>query len=275
MVNSFNDEDFQTIYRDLGFMVPSSKDYLPLHECCNNSSDCWRGAEDRKPPSEKECSKISRPWVGSKYCDLRLVAVGENLYECGGFDALSTLVKTANKEMVQTGRKRVRFGFPFSKYRGSLLWHRLGCYTAAFAEDAGLIRPSYADNFPATSYVATAFDYVAYTNHIKCSPKKNMSKPTEKMWEKCGSYVLRKELLKLEPERILVLGTGENFCSFRSNVLDPGCPDPTKTKTVQTVSGMLGQRPVRVFAVQHPSSRLGANSSIFKDLQKILKLKGY
>ncbi len=269
MVNSFNDEDFQTIYRDLGFMVPSSKDYLPLHECCNNSSDCWRGAEDRKPPSEKECSKISRPWVGSKYSDLRLVVVGINLFEDGGFNELSILVKKAREEMVSTGRKRVRFDI--SNYRGSLLWHRLGCYAAVFAQAAGLITPSYANQFPVNRDVGQAFEYIAYTNHIKCSPNEEYSKPTEMMWENCGKHVLRKELLELEPKRILVLGTKDNFRYFVPNVLDPGYAKPLNKKSVRIVSGELGGKPLTVFAVDHPASKLGARKSILEDLRESLE----
>lgn len=268
MVSILHNKDFEAIYRDLGFNSTPSNDRLPLHECCKNRHECWKGADDRKPPNDEEWSKISRPWVGSKYSDLRLVAVGVNLNECGGFDALSMLLETAREEMVSTGRKRVRFDN--SNYRGSLLWHRLGCYAVVFAQAAGLITPSYANQFPVNRDVGQAFEYIAYTNHIKCSPKGNWSEPTKKMWENCGGHVLRKELLELEPERILILGTSDNFRYFIANVLDPDITKPLNKKSVRIVSGKLGKKPVRVFAVDHPASRLGARKSILEDLRESL-----
>lgn len=74
--------------------------------------------------------------------ELRLLVIGENLNECGGFDTIQLLTALAKKEIL-SGRRRVRFDNDFKKYPGSILWHRLGCYAVAFAEAKGVLNPYY------------------------------------------------------------------------------------------------------------------------------------
>lgn len=91
---------------------------------CFNREDCWKNAPDRVPPDDNDWSIVSQPWVGSRYEELRLVAIGENLNEYGGLNALVELIEEA-KELILDGYRRVRFHAAFDQYAGSFLWHHV------------------------------------------------------------------------------------------------------------------------------------------------------
>lgn len=67
------------------------------------------------------------------------------------------------------------------------------------------------DGYPEPKDVAAAFEWIAFTEHVKCAPRGGKSKPTVAMWERCGAHILREELLLLEPEHILVLGQSRSL----------------------------------------------------------------
>ena len=137
--------------------------------------------------------------------------------EYGGLKAADELVKEAAKEML-IGHRKV---FRNPEYRGTLLFHRLACYVTAIAEAKKLMKwPSCSDESPPPKDVERALDFVAYTNHVKCSPKDSRSEPTPEMWKNCGRHILSRELKLLMPEIILILGVDDNKTNFES-LLDP------------------------------------------------------
>lgn len=184
-----------------------------LHRHCIHREQCWDHAKDRFPPPEDGSEKsdhISRPWVGSGYKDLKLVVVGINMNEAGGFNKMVDLVEKARIE-IQEGRRRVRFGHAFKDYPGTFLFHRVGAYAAILAEVESLLHLDWeSDGFPCPRYIEEGFNFIALTNHVKCSPMGKVSTPTAAMWKNCGRHILRLELGKLLPQWILVLGTSEN-----------------------------------------------------------------
>jgi uracil-DNA glycosylase len=108
--------------------------------------------------------------------------------------------------------------------------------------------------------------------HVKCSPFHDRSNPTEEMWNKCGSYVLKDELRILAPKRAIALGSGANARAFRANVLS-GAERPvqlgSKEATLRLERGELPAGSVDFVVVPHPASRGGTSHALvaaFRDL---------
>lgn len=266
---------FRDLYAELGF-IDGGENCLPLHSCCAHGKDCWSEpyeSMDRKPAGKD--AAISQPWVGSQYPKLGLLVVGINQNECGGYDSLNWLIGEARKELAH-GAKRVTFQNP--EYRGTLLWHRVGCYAAAFLEAKGIYdREIEVDGYPRNEKVESAYDYIAYTNHVKCSPTGDNSKPSSGMWEHCGHHVLREEIGLLKPTDILLLGNSDNLCSFqRASIVDnsPAFEGKSANGLVQWDKSSIGGMPVRVFVVPHPAARgVGMKGKeVLSDLRELLKL---
>jgi hypothetical protein len=269
MMEKLSDDSFRKLYAQLG-MIDESGLSLPLHLSCINRQGCWLSAEDRFPPDDDQWAHLSRPWIGNAYHELRLLAIGENLNEYGGFDAVQVLTQLAKNEIL-SGRRRVRFGNDFKRYPGSFLWHRLGCYAVVFAQTKGFLNPLWgADLYPSKEDVSRAYDYISYTNHIKCSPKGGKSEQTKQMWDNCGKHILRKEIELLQPDYILILGKSDNQWYFNNRVLD----EPTEWAYHQSVGmglGKVGGREVSVFILPHPQAKGGNSLSILNDLRHVLR----
>ena len=265
-------EPFLELYKKLRLISDDSLP-LPIHQVCSHRERCWEGSNDRFPPDDEESSHISRPWVGPRYEELRLATIGVNLNGYGGLDALVDLTEEA-KEKISDGWRKVRFGAEYKDYSGSFLWHRLGSYSTAFAEFFDLIKATWGDDgYPEVEDVSSAFDFIAFLEHIKCSPIGENSKPTAAMWENCGAHILRQELLLLKPAHILVLGTSDNSSNLHDMVFDSGWQDCVQIGEVLRAKGKIGGSPVTIWVVRHPTSYGGASNSIVQDLRKALQEK--
>lgn len=266
-------DSFRRLYSELRF-IDVKGNPLPLYSSCCYGNDCWSGpyeSKDRKPADDRDAA-ISRPWVGSQYPKLGLLVVGINQNQCGGDDSLDNLVTEARKEL-SGGDKKVTFQNP--EYRGTFLWHRIGCYATAFLEAKGIYdREIDVDGYPRKEKVEFAYDYIAYTNHVKCSPNEDNSKPSNGMWEHCGHHVLRREIALLKPTDILLLGKGENLIRLQSaRILD--CPldlVPSANGLVRRAKSSIGGMPIRVFVVPHPTRGPGLKKEVLSDLRELLKL---
>lgn len=264
-------DQFVALYRNLNLISQAGKG-LPIHRACSNAEKCWKDVSERFPPDDDGISHICKPWIGPEYNKLRLVAIGENLNEYGGMDALIELTEEA-KELIAAGYRRVRFHAAFDEYPGSFLWHRLGCYSAAIGEFSGALHPTWeTDGYPSAESVSNAFDFIAFVEHIKCSPTGNKSKPTTTMWENCGRHILRNELLELQPTQVLVLGASNNSWYLSEHVFDSKWTEKKEFGSVIRVRGILGGVATLVWVVPHPTSYGGNSKSILEDLRNALHL---
>lgn len=252
------------MYAGLG--VVSNNTPLPLCETCGHHQECWQGNEHRKPLDQGNIhwSHVSLPWIGTKYNTFRIAVIGINPYEAGGLEFYPKLIPQAREEMAG-GRIKVTFNHP--GYAGTVLWHRIGLYASQtilnFVNDDDPL------TFPDLSHV-DAYDWIAFTNHVKCSPIGDRSKPSQAMWENCHS-ILKKELGILAPKIMIVLGTGDNFHYLNKNVLDETPSLLDETKSVRLYVGKLHSKTIGIINVPHPAAPgRGASHQISRDLEMLL-----
>lgn len=224
-----------------------------IADACKCAAFCWAGESDaRRPACGSERSHAYLPWIGPHYTATRLVVVGENLYEHGGWEAMRSLVSQAKAYLVE-GRRRMNFGV--KTYKGTLFYSRAAEYAHLWLATAG--RPT---------SLAEVFDHVAVTNHVKCSPEsdpRGRSRPNEVMWSRCGRHVLVEELRILGARRVLLVGTSWNAWAFREQVWPDLASAGPRVGQVELLRDRVGRE---VLVVPHPASFGGAARSIADDV---------
>lgn len=248
-------------YEQLG-LVQSGRPQL-LHEACSRASGCWAGCEERKAVApHAEWAHLSRPWIGSRYGALRLVAVGINPYEAGGLDLLQALIPEAQGQIEAGQRKTIqRLGYP-----GTLLFHRVGVYLARLVMQFG----PRDEEAPAPT-PATAFEWAAFLNHVKCSPLGDRSQPSEAMWASCGRHILREELTILQPRLLLVLGNGDNLWALSNRVLDREPVLLGAEGQARALTGELEGRKIGMISVPHTSAFGGTRESLADEVTRLAR----
>lgn len=257
------DRKFKKLYSELGLIDNNGK-MLTLHSDCPNCNNCWQNIQDRKPGNDGFWT-ITRPWIGEKYSDLKLLVIGVNMNEYGSYDGAINLLNQTKIEIGQGKRKM----FISDTYPGTFLFHRMGSYVTAFAEKAKLLKPIWIKNYPLPTDIVSALEYISYTNQIKCSPIGEKSKPTYQMWEHCGNYILKKEIELLQPNKILVLGNSDNLNSLNQKVLDKVISLKWKGK-IGVGNGFVNEKLIEIIVVPHPASFGGNSSEIMNDLNCVI-----
>lgn len=239
---NFNASPLFQLYEKRGFGSPSGG-WKPLRASCKLAPECWHNID------EPDDSVISRPWVGSDYGSLGLVAIGVNFNGGGAIDLADQYVRDAKAE-IEMDRKRVYF--EEGDYGGTMFWYRLGCYAALFARASGLMAIRYeSDGYPTGESISRAFEYIAFLNQIKCSPPRNDARPTAAMWRNCGQHVLTDELRLLKPRSIMVLGLG-SFWEFVGRIPPTYPPKIDRIGKVLRTTIALDGSSLPVFATYHP-----------------------
>jgi hypothetical protein len=256
------DQALTHLYQTLG-LVTSTANGLPLHLHCEYRESCWRDNLHRTPPADKEWAQIYLPWIGSKYEQERILVVGENMNECGGLSAARDLMKQARCEILK-GKHRV---FGSGSYRGSMLWYNLGYYSLSLLRDRDEFELSGQIDV-SNEMVAGAYDLVAFTNHVKCSPIGEKSEPTPEMWNKCGIHILSREISILAPRVILLLGVQENMWFLSNHVFTIPESSWSRYGCVNKCAATLGGAEYQIFAVPHPSYFKAKRTSVLEDLLK-------
>ncbi|MEI6748336.1 MAG: uracil-DNA glycosylase family protein [Bacteroidota bacterium] len=251
---------------------------VPLEKKCKHSTSCWRGIVDRMwnddfegqyDKNEEYEAHLSVPWIGESYDVSKLLVVGINLYDYGGYWAQRMFVEGAITQILD-GRRRIKTGNP--KYPGTFYWHRIPAYAVAILEKADLMKPIWEDDqFPSKEDTANAFEFIAMTNSIKCSPKtlpqikNDRSKPTRDMWENCPRFILREEIEILKPEKILIFGNSDNLSYFNKKVLDSPWIWKNYPRTLKG-TGKINGRDIEIFVVPHTSAFGGTSKEIMQSL---------
>lgn len=249
---------------------------VPLEKKCKFSRECWTGIEDRMQnddvegdDGEEHFSHLYIPWIGSKYDVIKLLVIGINMNNYGGYRAEEYLAEGATKEILE-GHRKIRFGNP--DYAGTFYWHRIPAYVVLFLEKEKLLTAKWEeDDFPSNEDVSLAFKYFAITNQIKCSPIGNRSKPTYQMWGNCGNFILREEIKIIKPHKILICGK-DNFDYFNKNVLDKPC-NLKQYNLAYKGFGEINSQLIEIYKVPHPTSFGGNSVEIMYSLKNAINAK--
>lgn len=273
--------DFRDVYTKRNI---SSEALLYDPHGCVKATECWAKCEKKKGPY----NKIYQPFVGENYGKTRLVVVAENLYNGGidgGLDRVEKLAKDAKDEL-NTGVKKVCFSKSEDsyctsspndnsppkksdsekKYAGTYFWYFVGAYGILLADKLGLKNAQLVGKMPTTESAARGFDYLSYTNHVKCCPyeENGRGRPSKEMWKNCGKTILKDELTPLDPRWVLILGKSNNFWSFRNHILE-GHVD-AKSGCVRYGIAEINGKPVRIVVAPHPSWYRKSQSAILEDV---------
>lgn len=180
-------QEFASLYANLGIYETS------LHLKCSRARECWHNGEERYPVRNN--SFISAPWVGKHYSESGLLFLGKNLNECGGFPAIETCIRDASYN-VERNKTNI---FAWTGILGLVILEKIG-KTKLAQEDLDF-RTIKQDR------LEFIFNYIAFTNMIKCSPVGFRSTEiTEAMWPNCLEHILLKELSILKPKIIVCFG---------------------------------------------------------------------
>jgi Uracil DNA glycosylase superfamily len=258
-----------------------AQDRSPVHlpTACPRSGECWDGIRNREHEPGHPATEISAPWIGHRYADGRLLVVLENLRNFGGFDlrddppfeggkGMRWLVKLARNDLA-ANRRRL-FGKKGSAQGSTAVWTRAAEYAAVWLASVGMGPPVPAVGRVPSSVLADAFARFALTQHVKCSPRSNRSRPSAAMWQRCGAHVLQREIAVLRPTRVLIVGSSNNRRAFREHVLT----GPSTQRRDQCVA--LGKRTgrlihevvesahgrVEVLVVPHPATQGGTSAAL-------------
>ncbi|MBI9033921.1 MAG: hypothetical protein JEZ03_05560 [Bacteroidales bacterium] len=236
----------------------------PLHSECKYSGLCWKNvAEERICKNTEEYAQLYVPYIGEKYDEARIMAIGINLHEYGGYNAQLELAKTA-RQQIANGRKRT---FANSGYQGSLVWHRIVAYTTFILREFNHIETPVDRPYPLLHEVDKSFDYIAVTNSIKCSPWGERSKPTQKMWEHCYDFILKQEIRILQPKHLIVLGI-ENFSNIK------GLFDKIEIEDdryqAKLFKGVLDSMEILIYVFPHPTSSQGTSLKRLDDIEHLV-----
>jgi hypothetical protein len=211
---------------------------------------------------------ISRPWVGRYYKIARLFAVGENMNEDDGYEEIQCLALVA-REGILRGEKK---NFISRGYGGAVLYVRLTAYATAVLEHSRCMQPVWEeDGFPCKEDMANAFDYLAYTNQVKCSPAGDNSKPTDQMWKNCGRHALVHEIEILQPRTVLILGSDSNASSFKENVLDTRYCNWAVSSPFERGEATIGGLKFEVYVVPHPNRWGFSPADVFRRFRNYLQ----
>lgn len=225
---------------------------------CTCAASCWKGEPDsRRPPlAPASRGQAYRPWIGAHYEATRLVVLGENFYDHGGWDEAEQLVRWVMPRLAR-GIRRMNFGV--KRYKGSLFQHRAALYARVWLEALG---------FGAVP-IGEVYEHVAFTNAVKCSPRATegtRSTPNPVMWSSCPRHVLAGELAALGARRIVVIGTSSNAGAMRAHVWTDLFPSASSGR-VQLLRSPDGRE---ALVVPHPASPGGAAASIENDVRAVL-----
>lgn len=239
-----------------------------LQEYCKFCKYCWKGIENRKRNlsdlTDLEKSKIYKPYIGDKYNDLRLLIIGINMNDHGGYEEQKNIATEACRLLSEEGMKKLNFNK--KDYAGSVYWHRIASYAVVYTDNANITTKYWSNDLPPEESIAIAFDYFAITNSIKCAPKNlikgDRSQPTNEMFINCPTHILKKEIEILNPSKILVLGK-ENY----SRVVKVLSGNQIYKVEINNNISSININGINIVGIIHPTARGGSKKDLFYELE--------
>jgi hypothetical protein len=251
-------ERLKQFYVENGVLDDNCRDNLLLHEACPDAHACW---VDKTLTAQ--WNRIQCPYIGSKYHLGRILFVGLNLREYGGWHSLLDLFEGEHGVKKSLMNKRRRMNFNNHNYRGTLVYHRLSVYAHI------LLHPE-SDPYSValTAELADTCDFVAFLEAIKCAPDDGeMCTPIGDMRSRCPSRFLFNEIAILAPQRVVFFDKGA-FNLFTN---------PNNAAVVHSAGGKVSRVKItfrnhnmEVFRIVHPAARGGSSVEIGRALKSLL-----
>jgi hypothetical protein len=179
---------------------------LALHNACPQRDICWGDLAERARPSTPnvegngDAGSISWPWIGQDYRPGGLAILALNLHlrdEWFAAFALEYAVAATQIEQLRLGRRRSH---------NSLFAYRSLASAHAILQARSGQAPEVS---PAPLALAEVLQKIVRLQAVKCSPLDpytHNGSPGPGMIEQCAPHYLAKELVRLGPQAILVLG---------------------------------------------------------------------
>jgi len=234
---------------------------VPLHLSCHHRKTCWSGLDEEKPKENN--ASIYLPYIGERYSEAKILVIGINMNNYGGTNAAKYLISRV-KEELPTGKKKL---FGNKNYKGTMFFYQFAKYVNI------LCHSKFKDT---QENLGETLEFIAYTNHIKCSPDdrkkektKGVSKPSQEMWNNCGEHILKREIEILKPDYILVLGKSKNFSKLKEIFTVKRIK--LNSNHIQKYDILHNNKIIECFVFPHPGVPKGINKQLFTDFKNIVK----
>jgi hypothetical protein len=235
-------------------------DELILFNNCIKKDICWN--TELIKIFGADWNIVSFPYIGENYKN-KLLCIGLNLNEYGGYYALNDLITSGKNNVIKSllSHKR-RMNFGNKNYGGTLLFHRMAIYANIVLgnttlEDKKVLSKN--NIFIGNDFIQLVEIYkeIAFLEAIKCSPynEKN-SKPFENMYNTCFECFLSNEIKILEPSNIIVFDKKISDIikykfNYKANLLG---------KNVEYYNISLNNISTNVYRIIHPQAINGGSS---------------
>jgi hypothetical protein len=248
-------EQLTSTYRRIGVLSGM------LHETCPSRQQCWDAFGG--PQKGPDWNELTFPWIGKDYPKWRILVCAINMWEYGGRGAIS-------EELVPDSKHELELGKVRTGTTGTMLYHRVAAYSSLILRRLG--HKDFATCGPeglGPKAVAPAYDCIAHTNYVKCSPAVRdspYSNPSKEMLSNCGRLIFSEELSVLSPRVLVLLGTDIPYAirAWKSQIKPLHEEGGAKAFNM-----VLNDQSTLVLALPHPS-RTGVRLSLFSDVDRLL-----
>lgn len=260
------EDELKKFYIHEQLLQPNNEEVY-LHVQCNNKDICWE-SESKIEQFGDSYNRIAKPYIGKNYKQFKLLVLGLNLNQYGGYHELHSLVEQTIP-FLERGSKKINFNA--DNYSGSLFWHRAYVYASIVLSylngndyNSLISNDYYIDDFE--RLLQTVND-ISFAESIKCSPGWHKSTPTNQMKSLCPKYILSKEIEIIKPNKIIVLGK-ENWHIIRGlgNIIED---DWWYSRAFYTKLD-LGYNQVDIYGTVHPCSHGGSSRAVIEEFTNLV-----
>jgi len=188
-------------YRQKGIYSSENNNSLPLHRACLFNDVCWESENLMKRQDSETYNGINCPYIGQRYHDSRLLAIGEN-----NRNDVKPHCFRSEQFWVQDAAKRIISREP----KGTNLYSYLSEYVTIILVKLGILKDIKLDEIDNTIKSSVLNEYIAWTQLVKCNPQNEngnqRNRPRKNMYKICPKHILKDEIEILNPKYILTLG---------------------------------------------------------------------
>ena len=229
------------LYDEEGLFSPTGE-ARPLFSACDRCGECWAPEERvrRLPPNK---ATVAAPWIGPRYPTSRVCALGINGNRWGGLSSTWWMTRS------DIEHRRGHLNLGTVKTSTNAFYAKVARFLRPLLDPETEFSPSASVDRAGT---ADVWEQVAYLQSVKCSPDQgDRGSPTDTMVANCPPRYLAKELERIDPSVLLVIGKGTWWSV--AEALGGKPPDGDRYADRRSI-GLKGGRELDVFYVVHPGN---------------------